>query len=81
MKLKNGYQCSDGRWFGKEDHKRAKAHNAWLELAALCCEFGTIWDATDAESAAERMAGLVVEHSADLARILRAGPVEGGGEE
>jgi hypothetical protein len=80
LTLEKGYKFPGGVWFPPEERKRAARHAAWLELVKLCCEFGTIWDATDAESAAERMAGLVVEHSTDLRRLLRADPCEGGGE-
>lgn len=84
LTLEKGYKFPNGVWFPPEERKRALRHKAWLDLVKLV----TPWVAAAAEASGELveeeailMAATVVSNSTELRRILRAGPVEGGGEE
>lgn len=83
MKLRNGYQCDDGRWFTKDQHAQAKSHQAWLQLVGLCEMMvgAAMDDMGDEVIGTGHLAAEMRDCGPSIINILRANPIEGGGEE
>ena len=75
MKQAKGlYQSDDGKLW--RSMKLCKSHNAWLELVALCDSALT----PSTKDQVEPFAEWVVDNGDDITRILRANPIQAGGE-
>ena len=76
------YECTDQKLF--RDRAVAKRHEAWLELVALCRPIVEHLEIGSPDESLTIISGLLahelLERGDELRRILRANPVEGGGE-